>query len=162
MLGLPKFLKFYWVTLNYTLSISHSPRALASGGQSNVKFIESPLVYAILSSLYRSPEIKSKRKKFKLFINYLVKYYLAPSAKFPFRIWNYFSSITEDVDMAVTTNSLENVNLKLKRHLGHGYLSEKNAYRKLKSFQEAQIALYYIIYIIYIHRLCYSNIVYMQ
>ena len=44
--------------------------------------------------------------------------------------------------MEVTTNSLENINLKLKRHLGHGYLSEKNAYRKLKSFQEAQIALY--------------------
>ena len=43
MLGLPIFFKFFWVTLNYTLSISHSARALASGGQWNVKIIESPL-----------------------------------------------------------------------------------------------------------------------
>ena len=47
MLGLPQFLKFFWVTPNYTLSISHSPRALAIGGQKNVKIIESPLVYGI-------------------------------------------------------------------------------------------------------------------
>ena len=79
---------------------------------------------------------------FKSFINYLVKNYLAPSAKYPFKLWNFFSSVMEDSDMAVTTNSLENINLKLKRHLGHGYLSAKNAYRKLKSFQEDQISLY--------------------
>ena len=46
-----------------------------------------------------------------------------------------FSSVMEDSDMAVTTNSLENINLKLKRHLGHGFLSAKN-------FQEDQISLY--------------------
>ena len=71
-----------------------------------------------------------------------MKNYLAPSAKYPVKLWNFFSSVMEDSDMAVTTNSLENINLKLKRHLGHGYLSAKNAYRKLKSFQEDQISLY--------------------
>ena len=45
MLGLPKF---FWVTPNYTVSISHSPHALASGGHSNFKFIESPLVYKMV------------------------------------------------------------------------------------------------------------------
>ena len=68
--------------------------------------------------------------------------YLAQSAKYSFKLWNFFSSDVEDSDMAVTTNCLENINLKLKRHLGHGYLSAKNAYRKLKSFQEDQISLY--------------------
>ena len=47
MLGVRQFLKFFWVTLNYTLSISHSPRALAIGGQWNVKIIESPLAYTL-------------------------------------------------------------------------------------------------------------------
>ena len=73
---------------------------------------------------------------------------MTPSAKYPFKLWNYFDSVTEDLDMAVTTNSLENINLKLKRNLGHGYLSAKNAYRKLKSFQEDQISLYTSVYVI--------------
>ena len=86
--------------------------------------------------------MKSKRKKFKSFVNYLVKFYLADTAKFPHSQWNYYHSISQDIDLAVTTNSLENLNLKLKRHLGHGFLSSKNALRKLKSFQEDQISLY--------------------
>ena len=48
MLGLPIVLKFFWVTLNYTLSISHSPRALVPGGQWSVKIIESPLLYSLV------------------------------------------------------------------------------------------------------------------
>ena len=44
--------------------------------------------------------------------------------------------------MAVTTNSFENINLMLKKYLGHGFLSERNAFRKLKAFHEDQIALY--------------------
>ena len=99
-------------------------------------------VYRHFEFIFGAPEMKSKRKKFKSFINYLVKFYLADSAKFPFSTWNYYHSISHDIDMAVTTNSLENINLKLKRHLGHGYLSSKNAFRKLKSFHEDQISLY--------------------
>ena len=42
----------------------------------------------------------------------------------------------------MVTNALENVNLKLKKLVGSGFLSEKNAYRKVKEFHEDQIALY--------------------
>ena len=64
------------------------------------------------------------------------------TAEFPHSQWTYYHSISQNIDLAVTTNSLENLNLKLKRHLGHGFLSSKNALRKLKSFQEDQISLY--------------------
>ena len=50
--GLPIFSKFFWVTLNYTLSISYSPRALAIGGKWNVKIIESPLPYSLYIDLF--------------------------------------------------------------------------------------------------------------
>ena len=42
--------------------------------------------------------------------------------------------------MEVNTNSLENINLKIKRHLGHGYLIEKMLTESL-SFPKAQIVL---------------------
>ena len=38
------FLKFFWCTPNYTLSLENSSCQLASGGTSNVKIIESPLL----------------------------------------------------------------------------------------------------------------------
>ena len=41
-----------YILPNYTLSISHSPRALAIGGQWNVKIIESPLRYTLISAEY--------------------------------------------------------------------------------------------------------------
>ena len=37
--------------------------------------------------------------------------------------------------MGVTTNPLENINLKLKSKMGHGYLTQKSAFRKLKDFE---------------------------
>ena len=37
--------------------------------------------------------------------------------------------------MGVTTNPLENINLKLKSKMGHGYLTQKSAFRKLKGFE---------------------------
>jgi len=58
--------------------------------------------------------MKTKPKNFKKFIHYLVKNYLSPTAKFPHEIWNYFETITEDFDMAVTAKSLKNMNLMLK------------------------------------------------
>ena len=44
--------------------------------------------------------------------------------------------------MGVTTNPLENINLKLKSKMGHGYLTQKSAFKKLKAFQEDEICLY--------------------
>ena len=90
--------------------------------------------------LYR--EIKGKRRGFKNFVSYLVKHYLSESSKFPFKNWNYFDSITSDQDTAITTNSLENLNGRLKKHVGTGYISQTNAFRKLKTFHEEQIASY--------------------
>ena len=44
--------------------------------------------------------------------------------------------------MGVTTNPLENINLKLKSKIGHGYLTQKSAFKKLKAFEEDEICLY--------------------
>ena len=87
-------------------------------------------VYRHFEHLHEAPQMKSKRKKFKSFINYLVKNYLAPSAKYPFVLWNYFSSVMEDLDMAVTTNNLENIIQKALRSCRQGYLSAKNVTKK--------------------------------
>ena len=66
--------------------------------------------------------MKKYKKKYKLFIQYLYK------------IWSW--------SWYMINNALENVNLKLKKLVGSGFLSEKNAYRKVKEFHEDQIALY--------------------
>ena len=44
--------------------------------------------------------------------------------------------------MGITTNPLENINLKLKSKMGHGYLTQKSAFKKLKAFEEDEICLY--------------------
>ena len=44
--------------------------------------------------------------------------------------------------MDITTNPLENINLKLKSKMGHGYLTQKSAFKKLKAFEEDEICLY--------------------
>ena len=62
-------------------------------------------------------------------------------SKFPFEQWNYHESIMSG-DMGVTTNPLENINLKLKSKMGHGYLTQKSAFKKLKAFEEDEICLY--------------------
>ena len=45
-------------------------------------------------------------------------------------------------DIGITTNPLENINLKLKSKMGHGYLTQKSAFKKLKVFEEEEICLY--------------------
>ena len=49
--------------------------------------------------------------------------------------------IIQNGDMGVTTNPLENINLKLKSKMGHGYLTQKSVFRKLKHFEEEEISL---------------------
>ncbi len=44
--------------------------------------------------------------------------------------------------MGVTTNPLEKINLKLKSKMGHGYLTQKSTFKKLKAFEEDEICLY--------------------
>ena len=106
------------------------------------------VVYRHFEYLHQAPDMKSKRKKFKGFINYSVKNYLASSAKYPFKLWNYFDSVTEDLDMAVTTNSLENINLKPKMHLGHGYLSAKMLTESLRVFRKSRFRYIHRVYVI--------------
>ena len=45
-------------------------------------------------------------------------------------------------DFCLTTNSLENLNGKLKAKVGLGYLSRPNAYKKLKEFHRYYITQY--------------------
>ena len=85
--------------------------------------------------------MSSKTAGFRSFVQYLLKNYLQEDSKFPFDQWNYHESI-QNGDLGVTTNPLENINLKLKSKMGHGYLTQKSAFKKLKSFQEDEICLY--------------------
>ena len=97
--------------------------------------------------LNESPEMRSKTDGFRSFVQYLLNHYLLQDSKFPFDQWNYHDSI-QNGDMGITTNPLENINLKLKSKMGHGYLTQKSAFKKLKAFQEDEICLY--IFIIHI------------
>ena len=91
--------------------------------------------------LNESPEMRSKTDGFRSFVQYLLNNYLLQDSKFPFDQWNYHNSI-QNGDMGITTNPLENINLKLKSKMGHGYLTQKSAFKKLKAFQEDEICLY--------------------
>ena len=82
------------------------------------------------------------KRNWKCFIQYLVKNYLCDNSKFPHSRWNYHFSILYDHDPSITTNPLENINLKLKKLVGCGYLSRTNAYKKVKKFHLDQISLY--------------------
>ena len=76
-------------------------------------------------------------------VNYLYRNYLGPSALYPLKTWNYSKVISMDENLSgVTTNQIENLNLRLKAFVGMGYLSEQNAYLKLKKFHTRQVALY--------------------
>ena len=89
------------------------------------KYLNRSLLYHIeyqhLNFIYESPEMRSKTAGFRSFVQYLLKNYLLENSKFPFEQWNYHDSI-QNGDMGVTTNPLENINLKLKSKMGHGYL----------------------------------------
>ena len=52
------------------------------------------------------------KRNWKCFIQYLVKNYLCDNSKFPHSRWNYHFSILYDHDPSITTNPLENINLK--------------------------------------------------
>ena len=86
--------------------------------------------------------MKKLKRKWKYFVQYLVKNYLKDGSKFPHCIWNYHFSILNDYDPSITTNPLENINLKLKKLVGCGFLSRANAYKKVKEFHLDQISLY--------------------
>ena len=58
-------------------------------------------------------------------------------------VMNYHDHTLSDGDISnTTTNSLENVNLQLKKFLGIGFLSKKTALVKLKSFHTEMICKY--------------------
>ena len=98
-------------------------------------------VFEIFIQFYKAPECKKFKKKFKNFIKYLVNNFLKGTAKFPHSKWNYYEALS-DSDFSLTTNSLENLNLKLKKIVGTGYLSKGNAFRKIKQFHMDCITLY--------------------
>ena len=93
-------------------------------------------VFRILEKFYRDPQMKKYKKKYKLFIQYLYKNYLSPVAKFPHSRWNNYYSILIDNDPGISTNALENVNLKLKKLVGSGFLSQKMPIERLRCFMK--------------------------
>ena len=64
--------------------------------------------------------MKKLKRKWKCFVQYLVKIYLSENAKFPHRIWNYHYTILNE----------------------HDRMSRQNALKKVKEFHVDQIALY--------------------
>ena len=92
-----------------------------------------------MNGWFLTPTMRSKTAGFRSFVQYLLKNYLLEDSKFPFEQWNYHESI-QNGDMGA--NPLENINLKLKSKMGHGYLTQKSAFRKLKDFEENEICLY--------------------
>ena len=76
-------------------------------------------IFEHLNYVYESPEMRSKAAGFRSFVQYLLKNYLLPDSKFPFHQWNYHDSIHSG-DMGITTNPLENINLKLQSKMGDG------------------------------------------
>ena len=81
------------------------------------------------------------KKKFKQFISYLCTNYLNENCRFPHSWWNYHGSLSQS-DFCLTTNSLENLNGRLKTKVGVGYLSRAKAYKKLKEFHVEYISKY--------------------
>ena len=73
--------------------------------------------------------MKGHKRKYKSFISYLNRNYLCETAKFGHHKWNYYQSLCDD-DFSITTNSLENVNGRLKSKVGTGFLS------RLKKFED--------------------------
>ena len=63
------------------------------------------------------------------------------SRRFPHYWWNYHEALSQS-DYCVTTNCLENLNLRLKTKVGVGYLSRKKAYKILKDFHLEFISKY--------------------
>ena len=76
-----------------------------------------------------------------IFIAYLCRNYLNSNARFPHSWWNYHE-VLSDSDFCLTTNSLENLNGKLKLKVGHGYCSRKKAYKTLKTFHSEYLCQY--------------------
>ena len=67
------------------------------------------------------------KKKFKKCISYLCKNYLnAENCRFPHYWWNYHEALSQS-DYCITTNCLENLNLRLKTKVGVGYCSRNKA-----------------------------------
>ena len=87
-------------------------------------------VFTIFEKFYASDEMKGFKKKFKRFISYICKNYLNETCRFPHSWWNYHEALSGG-DFCLTTNSLENLNGKLKTKVGVGYLSRAKAYKKL-------------------------------
>ena len=82
------------------------------------------------------------KKKFKKCISYLCKNYLnAENCRFPHYWWNYHEALSQS-DYCITTNCLENLNLRLKTKVGVGYCSRNKAYKTLKDFHLEFISKY--------------------
>ena len=100
-------------------------------------------LFRFFENFYERLSTKKKKSRYTKMINYLYRNYYGPSALYPLKHWNYSKVISMDENLSgVTTNQIENLNLRLKAFVGMGYLSEENAYLKLKKFHTRQVALY--------------------
>ena len=62
-------------------------------------------------------------KKFDEFLEYLRKNYFLDGSKFPPSMWSYFAQVSDFSDMETSTNSIERINLKLKRACPTGQIT---------------------------------------
>ena len=81
------------------------------------------------------PLLKNSKTKFDDFLAYLKKNYVLPSAKFPPSMWSYHAQVSDFSDMETSTNSIERINLKLKRACPTGQISFHRACKILFEFK---------------------------
>ena len=93
-----------------------------------------------LENYKKSLKFKNNEEKenFCDFINYLLKYYLSDTAKFPFKNWEQFTAITSNPDFSRTTNVSESIHSSLNRHFSRK-INLNNTIEKLFNFKKESV-----------------------
>ena len=86
------------------------------------------------------PRLNNSKTKFDTFLTYLEKNYFSPNAKFPPSMWSYHAQVSDFSDMETSTNSIERINLKLKRACPTGQISFHRACKILFEFKVEYLA----------------------
>ena len=81
------------------------------------------------------PRLRNCKGKFDEFLEYLRKNYFLDGSKFPPSMWSYFAQVSDFSDMETSTNSIERINLKLKRTCPTGQITFHRACRILFEFK---------------------------
>ena len=74
-------------------------------------------------------------KKLHEYLEYIEKVYYSETSQFGFKNFDYFTKITKNNEFNTSTNSIENINLQLKKKSGSGPLPFGRALRVVKEFK---------------------------